>query len=294
MMTATRRPGRKSAGGECESAGLPGNGANRAAQGTIWPARCAPEQATKAADEVAGRIPRDIEPRPTGSRSGVPPDGGSVSDPGSVTMALADLRASDARVRNDAAQRLWERFAPRLCALARSRLNARIRVREDEDDIVQSLFLVFFAAQRGDGASLRGREDFWRLMVRMTLCKVANVVHHHQRARRDVRREQALMRQDRPSEDGYGLSAVMAPSRALSPQDEVISRLELERILSGLDEAQRRILTWKLEGFTNAEIGREIHRTERTVELKLRLIRRTLASDPGVSQKIPGDTNGGK
>jgi RNA polymerase sigma-70 factor, ECF subfamily len=294
MMTATRWPGRKSAGDECKSAGLPGNGASRAVEGSIWAARCVPKPATKAADEVASRIPRDIEPRPTGSRSGVPADGGSMSDPGSVTIALADLRASDPHVRNDAAQRLWERFAPRLCALVRRRLNARIRVREDEDDIVQSLFLGFFAAQRADGAALRGREDFWRLMVRMTLCRVANVVHHHQRARRDVRREQALMRQSRTSEDGMGPSAVMARSRELSPEDEVISQLELERILGGLDEVQRRILTRKLEGFTNAQIGCEIHRTERTVELKLRLIRRTLTSDPGVSQEIPGDTNGGK
>jgi DNA-directed RNA polymerase specialized sigma24 family protein len=207
---------------------------------------------------------------------------------------LADLRAPDPRVRNDAAQRLWERFAPRLSALARRRLSARIRVREDEDDIVQSLFFGFFASQRRDGYTLKDREDFWRLMVRMTLCKVANVVHHHQRARRDVRREQILRRPSTASEDGVGLSAVLAASDALSPEAEVISRIELERILGGLDEGQRRILAWKLEGYTNAQIGRKIQRTERTVELKLSLIRRTLAREPWVSQERSGDTAVGK
>jgi RNA polymerase sigma-70 factor (ECF subfamily) len=108
---------------------------------------------------------------------------------GSVTAALADLRASDARVRDEAARRLWERFAPRLCALARGRLNPSIRVREDEDDIVQSLFRTFFAGHREREFSVEDREGLWRLLVRMTLCKVANVAHHHRRGRRDVRLE---------------------------------------------------------------------------------------------------------
>ncbi len=167
-------------------------------------------------------------------------------------------------------------------------------MREDEDDIVQSLFLGFFASQCQEKYSLGGREEFWRLMVRMTLCKIANVVHHHQRARRDVRREQAPMQSSATSEEGMGLCAVIAQSRVLSPEAEVISRLELERILGGLDEVQRRIVARKLEGFTNAEIGREINRTERTVELKLRVIRLNLARDLGVSHERPGDTNGGK
>jgi DNA-directed RNA polymerase specialized sigma24 family protein len=245
-------------------------------------------------DVPAVRTPYDRQPWPMIGGSHTADPDRSSSDPGSVTIALADLRASDPRVRNEAAQRLWERFAPRLCALARSRLNARIRVREDEDDIVQSLFLGFFVSQLHQKYSLQGREDFWRLMVRMTLCKIANVVHYHQRARRDVRREQALIHSSWTSEDGIGLGAVIAPSRALSPDVEVISRLELERILGGLDEVLRRILVLKLEGYTNAQIGREIHRTERTVELKLRLIRRTLARDPGVSRELPGETDGGK
>ena len=36
---------------------------------------------------------------------------------------------------------------------------------------------------------------------------------------------------------------------------------------------------WKLQGHTNAEIGRMITRTERTVELKIQIIRKTLEQD---------------
>lgn len=230
----------------------------------------------------------DPEPRPLVSVPDGAVDDPASSDPGSVTIALANLRAADAHVRNDAAQRLWERFSPRLCALARSRLSARIRAREDEDDIVQSLFLGFFTSQRCNGFTPRDREEFWRLMVRMTVCRVANVVNHHQRARRDVRRELVPARPEDPSENGIGPSGAMSPAPCLSPEAEVVSRLELERILSCLDEGQRQILAWKLEGFTNAQIGRKLERTERTVELKLGLIRRNLARDPGVAAALPG------
>jgi DNA-directed RNA polymerase specialized sigma24 family protein len=196
---------------------------------------------------------------------------------------LADLRATDPQVRNDAAQRLWDRFAPRLRELARSRLNPRIRVREDESDIVQSLFRSFFAAEHGKANSPGSREELWRLLVRMTLCKVANAAHHHHRMRRDVRRER---RQVLASETTGG-GAVPSPEfdgfRTLSAEDEAISRIELDRMLGLLSGDLREILVWRLEGYTNAEIGRMIRRTERTVELKMRLIRETLMRDPGVS-----------
>jgi DNA-directed RNA polymerase specialized sigma24 family protein len=207
-------------------------------------------------------------------------------DRGSVTGALVDLQASDPQVRNDAAQRLWDRFAPRLRALARRRLNPRIRVREDESDIVQSLFRSFLAAQQGDGDTPGSREQLWRLLVRMTLCKVANAAHHHQRARRDVRRERRPASWGEPSVDGSDVAIEAYRFRGLSAEEEAISRIELARMLRLLREELREILVWRLEGYTNAEIGRKICRTERTVELKMRLIREILGRDPGESPEL--------
>jgi RNA polymerase sigma-70 factor (ECF subfamily) len=199
---------------------------------------------------------------------------------------MADLRAPDSRVRDEAARRLWERFAPRLRALARRRLDPKIRVREDENDIIQSLFRSFFAAQQGQGYPLQSREELWRLLVWMTLCKVANAAHHHQRARRDVRRERPVAPRNDPLKSGRDRPADVQDHRVLSPEDEVISRLELARMLLRLRKDQRQIIAWKLEGYTNAEIGRKIDRTERTVEIKLRLIREVLARDPLVPREL--------
>ena len=101
----------------------------------------------------------------------------SSKSEGSVTRAVAALRASDRCVREEAARQIWERFAQRLSALARQRLNAKIRVREDENDIVQSMFQSFFAVQQTQGYPLKNREELWRFLVWMTLCKVDRRAH---------------------------------------------------------------------------------------------------------------------
>ena len=155
-----------------------------------------------------------------------------------------------------------EALAPRLCTLARSRLNLRIQVREDENDIVQNLFQSFFAAQQGQGLGLEGREELWRLLVWMSLCKVADAAHHHQRGRRDVRRERSPASSSGLFGGGTDRLAEVQDSRMLSPDDVVISRIELARILFRLRKDLRQIITWKLDGYTNAEIARKINRTE--------------------------------
>src|SRR4051812_33542207 len=112
---------------------------------------------------------------------------------GSVTRDAADLRSPDVLVRDQAARRIWERFEPRLLELVKRRLNPRIRVREDEHDVLQSMFESFFGMQPGhDQPALASRGELWKFLVWMAMCKVANAVHRHQADRRDVRREQPL------------------------------------------------------------------------------------------------------
>jgi RNA polymerase sigma-70 factor, ECF subfamily len=217
----------------------------------------------------------------------------SATSEGSMTRAVADLRAPDQCVRDEAARRIWERFAQRLCALVRHRLNAKIRVREDENDIVQSMFQSFFAVQQNQGYPLSNREELWRFLVWMTMCKVANTAHHHQRARRDIRRERSLAPSGGELDFSASVIAEIADSTAISPEDKAISRIELARILGRLRKDLRQIIVWKLKGYTNAEIGRKIDRTERTVEIKMRLIRQTLGRDPGVRDELAGNRSHG-
>ena len=55
---------------------------------------------------------------------------------GSLTRFVHELKSPDARIREEAARIIWERFSPKLKLLARRHLDNRIFRREDERDIL--------------------------------------------------------------------------------------------------------------------------------------------------------------
>jgi hypothetical protein len=67
----------------------------------------------------------------------------------------------------------WKTF-PRLLILARRHLDREIRVRYDEEDLLQSVGKsIFRRLERGD-FDLAGRDDLWPLLVTITLNKACN------------------------------------------------------------------------------------------------------------------------
>jgi len=205
----------------------------------------------------------------------------SQNSGGSITRDSGDLRSSDPLVREQAARQIWVRFETRLLELVRRRLNPGIRGRADEDDIGQSMFKGFLAlGHDGDGALPADRDGFWRLLVWIAMCKVATTAHEHHARRRDVRREDPPV--GSPELYGPKLAGWMAELEdrdSLTPQEAAVAHEEFDRLLGMLPEQLQEIFIWKLQGHTNAEIGRMITRTERTVELKLQIIRKTLEQD---------------
>ena len=63
---------------------------------------------------------------------------------GSVTRLIIDLRSDEPAVRELAARLVWGRYFQELLVLARNHLSARIRCREDEEDILQSMYKSFW------------------------------------------------------------------------------------------------------------------------------------------------------
>lgn len=191
--------------------------------------------------------------------------------PGSMTMAAADLRSPDKARREAAARVIWERYSSQLLALARRRLDARVQRREGAEDVLQSAFGSFFLGR----AQLDSREELWRLLVRITLCKVANTGKHHYAAKRDVRREGALARF--PSEDDAADPMLeIMDGRQPGHAEALVLAEEVDSWLAPLSSDQRQVAQWRLEGYSNKEISDKIQRTERAVELKLQIIRKRL------------------
>jgi hypothetical protein len=69
-------------------------------------------------DRAVPNARNGTRPQAEVSRSDGPGEPDATTPEGSVTGDVADLRATDPRIRDEAARRIWERFAPRLRALA--------------------------------------------------------------------------------------------------------------------------------------------------------------------------------
>jgi RNA polymerase sigma factor (sigma-70 family) len=174
---------------------------------------------------------------------------------------------------------IWQRYFQALVALARRKLAPRLRRREDEEDVVQSMYKSFCLRQQRGDFDLENRDDLWKLLVTMTFRKVRNLVQRQGRARRDYRREQAGALPAGTEEEG--LLEILA-SKDPTPEDAAILAEEVEQRLAGLTEPLRQIALWKLQGYTNEEIAgpKLLDCSQRTVERKLERIRHLWGATP--------------
>lgn len=186
------------------------------------------------------------------------------TDPaGSVTLFFGQLRTGDPA----AAEALWERFFPRLVALARKTLVGRLQRIADADDAAQSAFASFCLRVRAGEYEVRDRSDLWNLLGVITANKV----------RMQVRREAT---RKRGGGRVIGEHALTGSNGSPIPLDEVAASvstkefdLHSEELLGRLDQEQREIAVLRLLGYRNREIAEMYDCTERKIERKLNLIR---------------------
>jgi len=193
---------------------------------------------------------------------------------GSVTRLIIDLRSSDPGLREAAARLVWGRYFKELLLLARNHLSARIRCREDEEDVLQSMYKSFCARQRRGDFDLTNRDELWNLLVRITLRKARNTANRHRQGKRDVRREDAEAAGNCSNGDPAATILDQIDSDGPTPAEAALLNEALERRFQMLkDPGLHQIALCKLEGYTNAEIAEQLECTVRTVERKLERIR---------------------
>lgn len=210
-----------------------------------------------------------------------------MSSPGSLTQCIYNLRSPDNRLRDEAAQVIWDRFAGRLQVLVKRHLDNRIRRREDEQDVLQSMYASFCKGQSEGNATPASRDELWKLLVRIALCKLVNTAQRHTAARRDIRRERTGASDARASVAFPQWMLEHVDTRQPTADEQFLVIDELERLLSVLPEDHRQIVLWKVDGYKNAEIANMIGRTVRMVELKLQIIRKRLESTAFGGIRIP-------
>lgn len=207
-----------------------------------------------------------------------------MSSVGSLTRYVQELRSPDYRMRDEAARVIWERFCPRLKLLVRRHLDNRILRREDEHDILQSMFASFYQGQAKGQKAPASREELWRLLVRITMCKVVNAANRHTADRRDVRRERGDAKNDAGDRMFPQWMLDHVDRGQPSPEERTLVIEEVQRLLNQLPDELRRIVVWRLEGFTNLEISNMIGLTVRSVEMKLHRVRGKLRHEFGIRE----------
>lgn len=166
-------------------------------------------------------------------------------------VLLDQWRAGD----ESAARQLYERYAERLIALAKTRLSLRLARRVEPEDLIQSVFRSFFTAGRDGRFVLRRPGDLWRLLLGITRNKIRFQAAYHAAARRAMAKECAS-----PTPGGPG-----TVSHEPTPEEAATLADLLEQALARFDPTDRRIIELRLQGYLLEEIVPEAGRCRLTV-----------------------------
>lgn len=193
----------------------------------------------------------------------------------SVSQWIAGLKANEA----EAAQKLWSRYVGRLVELAKKRLGKVPKGIADEEDIAQSVFRsVCRGAAAGRFDDVTNRDELWWLLLAITRMKVTD---HIRRETAQKRGHGRVMSEGALSHNNYvrftldGLAGEAPTAEFLVMLDD-----ESRRLLGQLrDDQLRRVAVCRIEGYTVAEIAAELSVSTRSVERKLKLIRKKWSED---------------
>jgi RNA polymerase sigma factor (sigma-70 family) len=185
---------------------------------------------------------------------------------------VAQWRGGD----QQAAEELFQRYAERLLALARSRLSTRLTRHVDPEDVVQSAYRSFFIGARNGRYVLERSGDLWRLLAAITLHKLQHQVERLTAGKRGVGRECP------PGKDGSPFGQqVHAVAREPTPAEAAALCDTLEQVFRGLEPLPRLVVEMRLQGYTLDEIADKVQRSERTVRRILDGVKQRLQQECG-------------
>jgi RNA polymerase sigma factor (sigma-70 family) len=196
----------------------------------------------------------------------------------SFTELNQKLREGD----QDAATEVFGRFVGRLIALARTKLDTRVRRKEDPEDVVQSVYRSFFTRHRAGKCELANWDELWGLLAIITIRKCLARFRHYLAQRRTIAGEV-----DVPlwGDAADGLSA--AVDREPTPLEAAVLVETVEQMMRGLDPDDRAIIELSLQEYPVREISERLGLSERTVrrvrERTEKRLRRMQADATGVT-----------
>jgi len=167
----------------------------------------------------------------------------------------------------DAATNLYHRYACRLMAFARSQLSSNLARRMEPEDLIQSVFAVFFQEARKGNYVVPANGDLWQLLLVIALNKIRTRGSYHHAAKRD----------SRVTIDFDFFSA----ADSIPPEEDegkiAFLQLAIREAFEHLPPQHRSVMKLRMEGYEVAEISRLTERSKRTVERILQESREILS-----------------
>ena len=191
----------------------------------------------------------------------------SVND--SFAVLMGRLRSGE----DAAAREVFVRFAARLAGLARSHLDARLAVKVDPEDVVQSAYKSFFLRQRDGHLDVGTWDGLWGVLTMITLRKCADRAAYYRAEKRNVGRETP------GGAAGDSAPAVidLALDREPLPDEAAALAETVDALFRAIDDPdERAILELSLQGHTATEISEQLGRAERSVRRLRERVRKRL------------------
>lgn len=192
-------------------------------------------------------------------------------------LSFGDLMARLEAGSDDAALRVFQLYGQRLIALARSRMDPRIRQKLDPEDVVQSVFRSFFTRQSGGEYDLNDWNGLWALLVRITINKCINQSEGLRTQGRNVALEVPAQAGDSTAAD-WGFV-----DRQPGPEEAAILRDTMVEAMRGFDVRDCLIIERWLQGSSQREIAAELEapRTsvQRVIDRVTKRLQRMLSDD---------------
>jgi RNA polymerase sigma-70 factor (ECF subfamily) len=186
----------------------------------------------------------------------------------SFVELIARLQARD----DDAATRVFQRFACRLIGLARLHLKGRLRQKVDPEDLLVSAFRSFVLRHAEGQFDLQGWDSLWALLSVITVRKCKRWSAHFHAKKRDIERE---VRAGSGAE-GSGAPELFAADP--SPAEAAALADLVEQLLRELGKRNGEILSLALQGFSASEIANQLDRPTRIVRRVLERVKQRLQS----------------
>lgn len=186
-------------------------------------------------------------------------------------------RAGDSQ----AAEKLFNRYVPRLIGLVQRRISRPLARRIDAEDVIQSAFLSFFAGLQNEKYQVDETGDLWRLLAVISLSKLRKKVEFHQAAKRSFDLERSV------AASPTGLTPEHYEVVAKQPLPEAATAMveELQALTTDFDPLAAEIVRLRMLGYQVTEIAEEVERSERTVRRALERVRKRWIERAGIDLK---------